>query len=316
VSAPSNPLANLPNADALTQFLTANPPKTAQDMRRMIDGFAFLMNSDLPEIGALHENVRIADGVAADIAVPKGAGPHPVLVYLHGGGWVCGSARTHRKLGMRFAEAGYLVINVDYRLAPEHPFPTPFDDCLAAVKWAAREAARFGGDPSRLAVGGDSAGGNLSAAVAAALGADPSAPKLRAVLLIYGVFDFATVGQPVPGVPQPAAAGAVDLAGDLMELMVGSYLGAKPGREALVRDPRVSPLHAAAKLPPCHIVCGTADPLIAQARTLRESLTRAGVPHEHFEDAGMPHGYVQMEMLPAARPAIERMVKFLDARMR
>jgi acetyl esterase len=316
VSAPSNPFANLPNADALTQFLAANPPKTAQDMRRMLDGFAFLMNADLPEIGALHENVRIADGVNADVAVPKGAGPHPVLVYLHGGGWICGSPRTHRKLGMRFAEAGYLVVNVDYWLAPEHPFPTPFDDCLAAVKWAAREAGRFGGDGARLAVGGDSAGGNLSAAVAAALGADTSAQKLRAALLIYGVFDFATLGQPVPGVPEATFPGAADFAGDMLELMVGSYLGAKPGRDALVRDARVSPLHAAAKLPPCHIVCGTADPLIAQARALREALTRNGVEHEIFEDAGMPHGYMQMEMLPATRPAIERMVKFLDARMR
>jgi acetyl esterase len=310
----SNPLANLPNADALTQFLTANPPQNAQDMRRMIDGFAFLMNADLPEIGSLHENVRLAEGVSADIAVPKGAGPHPVLVYLHGGGWICGSPRTHRKLGMRFAEAGYVVVNVEYRLAPEHPFPTPFEDCVAAVKWAAREAARFGGDAARLAIGGDSAGGNLAAAVAAALASDASAPKLRAALLIYGVFDFAALGQPVPGVPEtpgvPAALGA-----DMLELMVGSYAG-EAERASWARDPRVSPLHAGAALPPCHIVCGTADPLIAQARTLRDALAGGGLAHEYFEDAGMPHGYMQMEMLAAARPAIERMVKFLDARLR
>jgi len=310
----SNPLANLPNADALTQFLAANPPKSAQDMRRMIDGFAFLMNADLPEIGALHENVRIAVGVSADVAVPKGAGPHPVLVYLHGGGWICGSPRTHRKLGYRFAEAGYVVVNVDYRLAPEHPFPTPFEDCLAAVKWAAREAARFGGDAARLAIGGDSAGGNLSAAVAAALASDASAPRLRAALFIYGVFDFAALGAPsadVPAMPGvPAALGA-----DMMELMVGAYAGTAE-RGSWARDPRVSPLHAAAKLPPSHIVCGTADPLIAQARALRDALARSGIAHEYVEDPGMPHGYLQMEMLPPARPALERMVKFLDARMR
>jgi acetyl esterase len=309
----SSPLANLPNADALTQFLAANPPRSAQDMRRMIDGFAFLMNSDLPEIGALHENVRVAQGVSADVAVPRGAGPHPVLIYLHGGGWICGSPRTHRKLGLRFAEAGYLVVNVDYRLAPEHPFPTPFEDCMAAVRWAAREAARFGGDAARLAIGGDSAGGNLSAAVAAALAADAGAPRLGAALLIYGVFDFAALkgaaGQTsAPGVP-------AELAGNVMELMVGAYAGSAE-RAAWARDPRVSPLHAAAGLPPSHIVCGTADPLIAQARALRDALARAGVPHEYVEDEGMPHGYVQMEMLPAARPAIERMVKFLDAQLR
>jgi acetyl esterase len=309
----SNPLANLPNADALTQFLTANPPKTALDMRRMIDGFAFMMNADLPEIGALHENVPIADGVSADIAVPKGAGPHPVLVYLHGGGWVCGSPRTHRKLGMRFAEAGYVVVNVEYRLAPEHAFPAPFDDCVTAVKWAAREAARWGGDGARLAIGGDSAGGNLAAAVAAALAGDPSAPKLRAALLIYGVFDFATLGGGSDAAILPGA--SAEVAAHMTELMVGSYAGAAE-RASWARDPRVSPLHAAAKLPACHVVCGTADPLIAQARTLRDALARSGVAHEYVEDAGMPHGYVQLEMLPAARPAIERMVKFLDARMR
>ena len=87
-----------PGVDALAQFLSANPPKTAQDMRRMLDGFAFLMNADAPEVGALHEGVPIAAGVAADVAVPKGPGPHPVLVYLHGGGYVIGSVRTHRLL--------------------------------------------------------------------------------------------------------------------------------------------------------------------------------------------------------------------------
>jgi len=309
----SNPVANLPNADALTQFLTANPPKNAQDMRRMIDGFAFLMNAELPQIGVLHENVRVAEGVSADIAVPKSAGPHPVLVYLHGGGWICGSPRTHRKLGYRFAEARYVVVNVDYRLAPEHPFPTPFEDCVTAVRWAAREAARFGGDGTRLAIGGDSAGGNLAAAVAAALASDASAPRLRAALLIYGVFDFAALGGESSAAVLPGA--SADVAARMTELMAGSYAGSSE-RASWARDPRVSPLHAAAKLPPCHIVCGTADPLIAQARTLREALARAGVAHEYVEDEGMPHGYVQMEMLPPARPALERMVKFLDARMR
>jgi acetyl esterase len=298
------------------KLLAANPPRTAADMRRMLDGFAGFMNVDLPAVGALHEAVPVAPGVTADVIVPSGAGPHPVLVYLHGGGWICGSPRSHRKLTHRFAEAGYLVVSVDYRLAPEHPFPTPFDDCVAAVKWAAREAARFGGDPARLAIGGDSAGGNLSAAVAAALADDPGAPRLRAALLIYGVFDFASLENGAASAPAAALPGFESFAGDMLELMVGSYLGSKPGRERVLRDPRVSPLHAAAKLPPCHVMCGTADPLIAQARALRDALALAGVAHEYVEEPGMPHGFVQIEMLPPARPAIERMRKFLDARMR
>src|SRR5215468_908484 len=164
------------------------PPETAQDMRRMIDLFGGFLNADLPPVGARHDRVPAGDGVTADVVVPKGSGPFPVLVYLHGGAWICGSPVTHRKLGHRFAEAGYLVVNVDYRLAPEHPFPTPVEDCIGAIRWAAREAKRFGGDASRLAVGGDSAGGNLAAASAAALHGDAAAPK--ACLLIYGVFDF------------------------------------------------------------------------------------------------------------------------------
>ena len=149
--------------DLLAQLFTQKPPETAAEMRSMLDGFAPLLNRDLPEIGELHEAMPVTPGVTADVVVPRGDGPHPVLVYLHGGGWVCGSPSTHRKLGYRFAEAGFLVFNVDYRLAPEHPFPTPLDDCIEAIRWAAREAPRFGGDPERLAVGGDSAGGNLSA---------------------------------------------------------------------------------------------------------------------------------------------------------
>jgi acetyl esterase/lipase len=93
-------------------------------------------------------------------------------------------------------------------------------------------------------------------------------------------------------------------------MMLGAYLG-KARSDALLRDPRVSPLMAVAKLPPSHIVVGSADPLAGQADALVEALAAAGVPHEHFVDTGMPHGYAQMEFLPAARPAIERMVGFL-----
>jgi acetyl esterase len=276
------------------------------EMRRMVDEFAPLMNADLPEVGAFHEAVHVREGVTADVIVPQGKGPHPVLVYLHGGGWVCGSAKSHRKLGYRFAEAGYLVFNVNYRLAPEHPFPTPFEDCLAAIRWAHREAARYGGDGARLAVGGDSAGANLSAAVAAALADDQERP--RATLLLYGVFDFGMLRNALP--PPELDTPAADAAREMVELMMGAYLG-KARSDAALRDPQVSPLYAAAKLPPSHILVGGADPLAVQTEALVKALAAAGVPHEHFVDAGMPHGYVQMEHLPAARPAIARMVAFL-----
>jgi acetyl esterase len=291
--------------DPLTRIFAQAPPETPADMRRMIDGFAGLMNADLPEVGALHESVPIGDGVTADVVVPKGDGPHPVLVYLHGGGWICGSPKTHRKLAHRFAEAGTLVVNVDYRLAPEHPFPKPFEDCVEALRWTRSEVGRFGGDPDRIAVGGDSAGGNLSAAAASHLVDEPARPK--AALLIYGVFDFARIGE-VPD-PMPAVGPLAEMGEKMVELMVGSYLG--NDREQLLPDPRVSPIHVADALPPTHVVVGSADPLVAQAEALAERLAASGVAHEHYVDAGMPHGYAQMEFLAPTRPAIERMVSFL-----
>lgn len=300
--------------DVLAQLFQMKPPETVEDMRQLLDGFAGFLNADLPEVGAFHQAVPIG-AFSADVIVPKGEGPHPVLVYLHGGGWVCGSPTTHNKLAHRFAEGGNLVVNVDYRMAPEHPFPTPFEDCAEAVRWTTKEVAAYGGDPTRIAIGGDSAGANLSAAVAAALADDPSGPALRAAILIYGVFDFATIAAEPP--PELAAAMAVmpiGLGEKLIELMVGSYLGSERS-DALLRDPRVSPVHAAAKLPPCHVVCGTSDTLVAQARALVAGLEAGGVEHESFEDEGMPHGYAQMEFLPAARPAIDRMLRFLEAHL-
>ena len=248
--------------------------------------------------------------MTADILVPARPGPHPVLVYLHGGGWVAGSPKSHHKLGLRFAEAGFLVVNVDYRLAPEAPFPAPFDDCVFAVRWAAQNAARYGGDPKRLAVGGDSAGGNLTAAVTAHLAGDPSAPAIRAALLIYGVFDFGAFElASAPGTPQE------ELATKLRDAMVDAYLGAKRDPD-LVKDPRVSPLRAAAKLPPSFLVVGTADPLVDQQKVLVAELERANVPHESVILDGMPHGFVQYEFLPPARETIAKMVAFLERNLR
>jgi acetyl esterase len=302
----------MPDFDLTKLFGNFTPPETAGDMRRMLDLFAGFMNADLPSVGAFHSAVSVSDGVTADVVVPRGTGPFPVLVYLHGGGWICGSPSTHKKLGHRFAEAGFLVVNVDYRLAPEHPFPTPFDDAVGAVRWAAREASRWGGDVSRLAVGGDSAGGNLAAAAAAALHGDAIQPK--ACLLIYGVFDFARLGEMTSEVTTGSDASAAGMSPEIGEktirLMMDSYLGAQPTAAALA-DPRISPVHAAHRLPPAHVVVGSADPLVLQARALAERLSAARVEHELFVDEGMPHGYVQMEFLPAARPAIDRMIAFL-----
>jgi acetyl esterase len=286
------------------------PPKSVAELRAMLDGISPLLNASPPAVGTLHESVLVRDlpsgRVTADIAEPAHAGPHPVLVYLHGGGWCSGSPRSHRKLALRFAEAGFVVVNLAYRLAPEAPFPGPLEDCLFAVRWAARQAERFDGDPGRLAIAGDSAGANLAAAAAIALAEDNSTARLSAALLFYGVFDFPTL----LGAQKENAAAAGAFERESVRMMLAAYLGDQPS-QALLTDPRVSPLRAAGKLPPSCLVVGTSDPLLGQSHDLAAALERGGVPHEHIVCEGMPHGFLQIEALPPAREALGRAIAFL-----
>ncbi len=273
-------------------------PTDVNGLRAAMDTFAPMMNSNLPEIGAFHEAVELRPGLKADVAVPKGKGPHPVVVYLHGGGWIGGSPKTHRKLGMQFAEAGYLTVNVDYRLAPEHPFPAGLDDCVYAVKWAGENAKRWNGDASRLAVGGDSAGGNLTAATVTSIAAEKYAgPKPKAALLIYGVFDF-------PATMKRDTDAAI-------EGMVKAYAGS--GYPAILEDPRVSPLRAVkpGAMPPSFIICGTADPLLPETHSMAEALKRADIRHEVVVLDDMPHGFLQMDVLSGCRHGLDKMFDFL-----
>lgn len=290
--------------DAERQFLKAVAaapiPPGIPELRQAMETFTPMMNQDPPEIGALHENVEIRTGLGADVAVPKGTGPHPVVVYLHGGGGVAGSPKTHRKLGMQIAEAGFLTINVDYRLAPEHPFPAGLDDCVAAIKWAGDNARRWNGDSARMAVGGDSAGGNLTAAALTLLAAENYAgPKPRAALLIYGVYDFRAV---------------VARAGNdkVLDEMVRAYAGSAP-YPAILDDPRMSPLRAIkpGAFPPSFIVCGGADALLPESRAIDEALTRADIKHELHVFDEMPHGFLQMPILSDCGEAQRRMFDFL-----
>ncbi|HZC45443.1 MAG TPA: alpha/beta hydrolase, partial [Candidatus Acidoferrum sp.] len=282
--------------DALAK---APVPTDINSLRGTMDTFMPMMNQNLPEIGALHEAVEIRPGLTADVAVPKGNGPFPVVVYLHGGGWVAGSSKTHRKLGMQFAEAGYLTINVDYRLAPEHAFPSGLDDCVHAVKWTGDNAKRWHGDASRLAVGGDSAGGNLTAATVTSLAAEKYAgAKPKAALLIYGVFDF-------PAMLKRDGNSA------FVQEMVKAYAGA--GYPANLEDPRLSPLRAvkAGAMPPSFIICGTADTLLPETHAIADALKRADIPHEVAILEDMPHGFLQMDSLSGCKQGLDKMFDFL-----
>lgn len=279
---------------------SSRPRGDARKFRDDLDSFVVELdlNANLPPIGALHEDVELRDGLRADVAVPRGNGPDPVVVLIHGGGWLAGSPKTHRKLGAQFAAQGYLTINVDYRLAPENPFPAGYDDCVFAAKWAAGNAGRWNGDASRMVMAGDSAGANLAAAAMLELASDPHAPKLRAGVLIYGVFDFAEL---IERSPNPAAA----------EAMARVYCGGH--YPAALRDPRVSPLRAVkpGALAPCFVICGTADALLPQSRSMAAALGQAGIEHEMHEIGEMPHAFMMMDALAACREGHRLMFDFI-----
>ena len=299
------------NIDPLANIFNERVPKDINDFRNILEEAieSSGANDNLPEIGNYLTEVEISEkedhSLTTDIHIPKGEGPFPILVYFHGGGWISGSPKSHRKICHRFAEAGFLVFNVDYALAPENPFPQGFDECCESLRWVVANAEKYNGDSNKLSVGGDSAGGNLTAACAASL-ADDSEVDIKKILLIYGVFDFSSMGQTSDNVLDTQAS---DL---MMEMMVGSYLGSERDEDVL-SDPRVSPIHLSDKLPPAHILCGTLDGLMAGSKLLAEKLNSQGIKNEEFYYENMPHGFLHFEdFFPESRQAIDRMVEFLN----
>jgi acetyl esterase len=222
----------------------------------------------------------------------------PALVYFHGGGFVIGSLDTHDGTCRSLANAiGCTVVSVDYRLAPEHRFPAGPEDCYAATRWVAEKGAEIGVDTSRIAIGGDSAGGNL-AAVVALMARDRRGPALRHQLLIYPVadHDFTTASY------QENAQGYL-LSREMMRWFWNHYLErAEDGA-----NPYASPLRAAslAGLPPAHVITAEYDPLRDEGEALASRLQEAGVPTTQVRYDGMFHGFFSMNaMLDAARRAV------------
>lgn len=241
---------------------------------------------------------RTIPGPAGEIPVkiftPAGQGPFPLVVYFHGGGWVIGSPATHTKLCAELAEgAGAVVVSVHYRLAPEHTPPAQLDDCVAAVRWAVDHAAELNADGSRIAVAGDSAGGNLAACAALRL-RDEGGPRARLQLLLYGAF---TGNNDLPSVIENGE-GKI-LTRQMMDWFYRHYLsaGADP------KDPYIFPINGDLRgLPPAHLIVGTLDPLLDDSKLYAEALQKAGVPVKLSIYQDQPHIFLQLTaMLDGAR---------------
>jgi acetyl esterase len=212
----------------------------------------------------------------------------PLLVYFHGGGWIRGDIETHDSTCRVLAvETPCIIVSVDYRLAPEHRFPAAVEDAYAALRWVAANAERLGGDPRRIAVGGDSSGGNIAAAVTA-LARDRGGPAVAYQLLIYPVIDL---GGETPS--KRAFSKGYFL--DYMHFYVASYLGPKGDP----RDPLASPLlrEDLTCLPPAFIVTAGYDPLRDEGEAYARRLAEAGVPVEHARFEDMIHGFISLRAL-------------------
>jgi acetyl esterase len=253
-----------------------------------------ILQPDPPEMGEVR--ALSAPGPAGAIPLrlyrPKGATAAallPVLIYYHGGGWVIGDLDSHDVLCRQLCNAsGAAVISVDYRLAPEHRFPAAVEDGNAALFWIADNAASLGIDATRLAVGGDSAGGNL-AAVAAIAARDRGGPALRLQLLIYPAVDFAA-----QSASYTSEADILPLTDKAMVWFQDHYLGSD--KRAAAQDWRASPLRAPshANLPPAFILTAEHDVLRDEGRVYANTLEAAGVAAERANFPGMIHGFITM----------------------
>lgn len=230
----------------------------------------------------------------------------PIVVYLHGGGWVLRDLELADWLLTRVAQAvPAVVVSVDYRVAPDHPFPAPLDDAVAAIRWVAAHGRQTGGDPTRLAVVGDSAGANLAAVAALQLRGEVD---LAAQVLLYPPVDLT---------------GAVRTLSDDDDPPILSREGQRTFRELYVAgadptDPRVSPVYAPdhTGLPPTLIIVGDHDPLIEDARHYGQVLEAAGVPVRLTVYLGAVHGFLYFPgVVDGARQAAFEIVSELRRRL-
>jgi acetyl esterase len=292
-------------AAAAVPDLADMPPEPGRHFYRQI-----LAVGDLPPADVQVEERQIV-GQAAPLAIriytPRhvAAGPRGIVLYCHGGGFVLGDLDAYDSVCRTIChDSGCVVVSVDYRLAPEHPFPAAVEDCYAALTWVAANAAGLGADPQRLAVCGDSAGGNLAAVLA--LLARDGGPAIRFQVLIYPVTSAA------PGdLPSHTAFGeGYVLSLKAMRCFSGHYFGTA----ATAPDFRGAPLLAddLTGLPPALILVGGYDPLRDDSVVYADRLSEAGVQVTLVEYQGLSHGFINMAAtLTGGRLALDQVCSAL-----
>lgn len=294
-----------PQAKALMDQMAAAKGPTINslspaDARRVTAGLFKPPAEQLEKVAKIEDRKIPGPGGEIPIRVytPEGQGPFPVLVFFHGGGWVICDLDTHDSICRALTKkAGCVTVSVDYRLAPEHKFPAGVEDCFAATRWVADHAKELNGDARRLAVGGDSAGGNLSAVISQ-LARDADGPRIAFQLLIY-----------------PATEAELDseshktftnyfLTRDDIVWFWGHYLRSPADR----KDPRIAPALAKSLkgLPPAFILTAEFDPLRDEGEAYGAKLRAAGVDATVKRYDGMIHGFVSLyHVLDQGRTAID-----------
>lgn len=308
-----------PQAQAFLDQLAAAGTRDGGDVspEEMRAGYALLGALGLPAADPPSTEDRTIPGPDGEIPVriyrPSGAGaagdaaaaPLPLVVYLHGGGFCIGSIGTHDPLCQQIASRmPAVVVSVDYRLAPEHRFPAAVDDSMAALSWCSEHASELGADATRLAVAGDSAGGNL-AAVVSIKARDAGGPPVAFQLLLYPTTD--ATGS-FPSIEENGK--GYLLTADSMRWFQGHYL--EEGFDH--RHPDVSPLFVEdlSGLPPAMVVTAEYDPLRDEGEAYGKRLSEAGVATQVKRYDGMIHAFFQLDsVIPAATGAITDAIEAL-----
>ncbi len=258
-----------------------------------------------------HVENRTIPGPQGEIPIriytPDGRGIFPLLVFFHGGGWVICDLDTHDGVCRSLAnKAGCVVVSVDYRLAPEHKFPAAPEDCYAATKWVAENATQLNSDAVRIAVGGDSAGGNLTAVISQ-MARDRGGPPLIFQLMIYPATDFT---MSCPSIDENAEGYYLTKAD--MIWFTNHYLNDEDDKH----NPLASPLFASnlQGLPPALIITAEYDPLRDEGEKYGQRLKEAGVPVTIHRYSGVIHAFVSMApILDQGKLAIEECAHALRA---